>query len=145
VSHAHNASTAASIPAALSTASSTTSNQIAQFSLKRLMGDYKMLSKFKLSALVVLTSAGGFVAGSGESIDYTKLVWTSLGTFGASACANTLNQLYEVSNDSRMTRTCNRPLPAGRLSRVHAGAFAVTMGLAGVSILYEQVCASVNS
>ncbi|GAX78193.1 hypothetical protein CEUSTIGMA_g5635.t1 [Chlamydomonas eustigma] len=126
------------IPAAFSTASATSSNQGALSSLKKLLGDYKLLSKFKLSALVVLTSAGGFIAGSGDSIDYSKLAWTSLGTFGASACANTLNQLYEVSNDSRMTRTCNRPLPTGRLSKAHAGAFALAMGITGITILYEQ-------
>ena len=96
--------------------------------LKGLMHDWKQLSKFKLSALVVLTSAGGFLAGSGERVDWAGLCWTSLGTFGAAACANTLNQLYEVTNDSRMTRTCNRPLPAGRLTRLHAAGFAVAMG-----------------
>ena len=107
--------------------------------LKALLHDYKLLSKFKLSALVVLTSAGGFVAGSGESIDWAGLGWTALGTFGASACANTLNQLYEVSNDSRMTRTCNRPLPAGRLTRMHAAGFALTMGVMGLGVLHEKV------
>lgn len=108
--------------------------------LKGLMHDWKQLSKFKLSALVVLTSAGGFVAGSGEHVDWAGLCWTALGTFGAAACANTLNQLYEVANDSRMTRTSNRPLPAGRLTRLHAAGFAAVMGAAGIGILYEKVC-----
>ena len=55
------------------------------------------------------------------------------------ACANTLNQVYEVANDSRMRRTMNRPLPLGRVSRVHALAFAATMGIVGLGILYTQV------
>ena len=101
--------------------------------------DYKQLSKFKLSAFVVLTSAGGYVAGSGEQIDWVGLGWTALGTFGAAACANSLNQIYEVTNDSRMTRTCNRPLPGGRMTRVHAAAFAAAMAVGGLGILYEQV------
>lgn len=42
---------------------------------------------------MVLTSAGGYVAGSGEDIDWAGLGWTALGTFGAAACANTLNQV----------------------------------------------------
>ena len=112
--------------------------------LKGLIHNYKQLSKFKLSSLVVLTASAGFVAGSGESIDYAQLAWTSLGTFGAAACANTLNQLYEVANDARMSRTRNRPLPAGRMGRMHAAAFAATMGAAGLWVLYDKVSRSAH-
>ncbi|PNH08926.1 Protoheme IX farnesyltransferase, mitochondrial [Tetrabaena socialis] len=108
------------------------------FSLSRLLNDYKMLSKLKLSSLVVLTAGAGFAAASGEEIDYAKLAWTSLGTLGAAACANTLNQIYEVSNDRLMSRTRNRPLPTGRLGRVHAGAFALVCGAAGLWLLHEK-------
>lgn len=102
------------------------------------MNDYKQLSKFRLSSLVVLTSAAGFVGASSEAIDWMKLGWTSLGTFASAACANTLNQVYEVQNDARMTRTANRPLPCGRLTHFHALAFAFAMGTGGLGILYTQ-------
>jgi protoheme IX farnesyltransferase len=107
--------------------------------LKGVVNDYKKLSKFRLSALVALTASAGYAAGSGDSIDYAQLAWTSLGTLGAAACANTLNQLYEVFNDSRMTRTANRPLPAGRLSTRHAKVFALLTGAAGLWVLAEKV------
>jgi len=103
-----------------------------------LLDNLKQLSKFRLSSLVVLTASAGFVAGSGEKMDWAGLAWTSLGTFGSAACANTLNQIYEVANDSRMSRTCNRPLPAGRMTRLQAAAFALTAGSLGVGILYTQ-------
>lgn len=106
---------------------------------KSIVNDYKKLSKFRLSALVALTASAGYAAGSGDSIDYAQLAWTSLGTLGAAACANTLNQLYEVFNDSRMTRTMNRPLPAGRLSTRHARVFALLTGAAGLWVLAEKV------
>ncbi|KAG2482351.1 hypothetical protein HYH03_018701 [Edaphochlamys debaryana] len=106
--------------------------------LRRLIHDYKQLSKFKLSSLVVFTAGAGFVAASGESVDWAKLAWTSLGTLGAAACANTLNQVYEVENDRCMTRTRNRPLPAGRLGRAHALVFAAVCGAAGVWLLSEK-------
>lgn len=62
--------------------------------LRAALHDYKQLSKAKLSALVVLTASTGFAAGSEEGpFDWAKLGWTSLGTFGAAACANTLNQV----------------------------------------------------
>jgi protoheme IX farnesyltransferase len=107
--------------------------------LKGVLNDYKKLSKFRLSALVALTASAGYAAGSGDSIDCVQLAWTSLGTLGAAACANTLNQLYEVFNDSRMTRTASRPLPAGRLSTRHAKVFALLTGAAGLWVLAEKV------
>ena len=66
-------------------------------------------------------------------------MWTSLGTFGAAACANTLNQVYEVFNDRQMNRTCNRPLPAGRVGKAHALAFAALTGGLGLWTLSDKV------
>eukprot|EP00191_Tetraselmis_sp_GSL018_P003206 CAMPEP_0177604474 /NCGR_PEP_ID=MMETSP0419_2-20121207/16139_1 /TAXON_ID=582737 /ORGANISM="Tetraselmis sp., Strain GSL018" /LENGTH=354 /DNA_ID=CAMNT_0019098463 /DNA_START=467 /DNA_END=1529 /DNA_ORIENTATION=- len=63
------------------------------------------------------------------------MAWTSLGTLGAAACANTLNQVYEAKPDSLMKRTMKRPLPSGRISRPHALAFAAAAGTAGVWVL----------
>ncbi len=108
-------------------------------SLRKLIHDYKQLSKFKLSSLVVLTASAGFAAASGDAIDYEKLAWTCLGTMGAAACANTLNQIYEVANDRMMSRTRNRPLPAGRMGRLHAAVFAAVCGAAGLWVLHEKV------
>lgn len=68
--------------------------------LRALLRDYKQLSKLKLSALVVATAGAGFVAGSGERIDWGKLAWTALGTMSCAASANTLNQVG-VSFQSR--------------------------------------------
>jgi hypothetical protein len=107
--------------------------------LRAVLRDYKQLSKAKLSALVVLTASAGFAAGSDGAIDWAKLAWTSLGTFGAAACANGLNQAYEMSNDALMARTRGRPLPAGRMSRAHALAFAAAAGAAGLWMLAEKV------
>eukprot|EP01026_Neomeris_dumetosa_P047390 TRINITY_DN40692_c0_g1_i2.p2 TRINITY_DN40692_c0_g1~~TRINITY_DN40692_c0_g1_i2.p2 ORF type:complete len:263 (-),score=28.39 TRINITY_DN40692_c0_g1_i2:19-807(-) len=77
--------------------------------------------------------------GSGDEIRYDKLGWTALGTFGAAACANTLNQVIETKRDALMRRTMKRPLPSGRLSRQHALLFAAAMGVTGISILYTQL------
>ncbi|GBF97898.1 hypothetical protein Rsub_10253 [Raphidocelis subcapitata] len=106
--------------------------------VRALLRDYKQLSKAKLSALVVLTAAAGYAGGSDGAIDWAGLAWTSLGTFAAAAAANALNQAYEVTNDALMSRTRARPLPAGRMGRVHAVAFAAVVGTAGVSLLAEK-------
>lgn len=107
-------------------------------SFAHVLQDWKQLSKFKLSSFVVLTSATGYVAGSGTDVNWSQLAWTALGTFGAAACANTLNQIYERNNDRLMSRTCNRPLPAGRLGVGHALTFAVVCGLLGLGTLAAQ-------
>lgn len=103
------------------------------------MRDYKQLSKARLSGLVVATAAAGYVAASTESVDWRGFGWTCLGTMLASSSANALNQVYEVVNDSRMSRTAVRPLPTGRMSRGHALAFALITGVSGIYILNEKV------
>ena len=77
--------------------------------------------------------------GSEEKIDWGKMGWTAAGTFAASACANTLNQVYEVANDAKMRRTMMRPLPLGRVTRSQALAFAGVMATASYVILSEKV------
>ncbi|CAN1314609.1 Protoheme IX farnesyltransferase, mitochondrial [Linum perenne] len=93
------------------------------------------LSKARLSILVVATSGTGYVLGSGNVIDLAGLCWTCAGTMMVAASANSLNQVFEVSNDAKMKRTRLRPLPSGRMTVSQAVAFASTVGLAGTSIL----------
>jgi protoheme IX farnesyltransferase len=107
--------------------------------LRLLLRDYKLLSKARLSALVVSTSAAGYAAGSKEKIDWAGLGWCSLGTGMCASAANTLNQVYEVANDARMKRTMGRPLPAGRMSKLHALAFAAVLSCGGIYLLKEKV------
>jgi len=106
--------------------------------LRALLHDYKQLSKFRLSALVVATAAAGYAAGSEEGINWQGMGWTCLGTMLASSSANALNQAYEIINDGRMRRTLNRPLPARRMSRAHALTFAAITGAGGVWLLLEK-------
>jgi len=102
--------------------------------IRRDVRSYMQLSKAKLSALVVASSAFGFImagpAGSGAS-----LLAVSLGTALCSASASALNQIYEVDNDGRMARTRARPLPSGRLTMKASVAFAAASGAAGTAVL----------
>lgn len=112
--------------------------RMATAAMRRAWKAYASLSKARLSALVASTSTAGFVLGSGEHVDVSKLGWTTLGTLGAACAANATNQLMEVTHDARMTRTRIRPLPSGRLRRPHAVAFAVACGGLGVATLHLQ-------
>lgn len=100
----------------------------------RLARAYGQLAKHKLSVFVTGTAALGFLT-AGPPVSVPALLGVTLGTYLCSASAATLNQMYEVRNDAAMTRTRARPLPSGRLSLPHAGAFAAATGLAGVGVL----------
>ncbi|MBI1374139.1 MAG: protoheme IX farnesyltransferase [Phycisphaera sp.] len=100
---------------------------------------YCDLSKARLSMLVVITTAVGFVLASGSTIDWLMLLWTVLGTTMAAASANTMNQVMEIERDRRMRRTQSRPLPSGRVGVVHAATFGVLIGGLGVTLLAVAV------
>lgn len=99
---------------------------------------YMDLTKARLSTLVVLTTAVGFIVAvpiSAFGIDWMMLVWTVLGTALAAGSAAAFNQLVEVNRDRRMKRTQARPLPSGRMGMIHAFIAAVVMGYLGIAIL----------
>ncbi|XP_010544541.1 PREDICTED: protoheme IX farnesyltransferase, mitochondrial [Tarenaya hassleriana] len=97
---------------------------------------YWELSKARLSMLVVATSGTGYVLGTGDAaMDFAGLCYTCTGTMMVAASANSLNQIFEISNDAKMKRTRQRPLPSGRISVTHAVVWASFTGAAGASLL----------
>jgi protoheme IX farnesyltransferase len=85
--------------------------------------------------MVLLTAAAGFVLGSGDRIDWIVGACALVGTMMAAGSANALNQWWEMARDGRMPRTQHRPLPAGRIGRVHAVAWSLVVGAMGVGLL----------
>jgi len=98
------------------------------------LGIYAELAKSKLSALVVATTAAGYLMAP-VPIEPATLASAIAGTFLCSASANSFNQVIEVKRDAMMNRTCRRPLPSGRISRAHAVVWASSAGVAGVTML----------
>lgn len=105
------------------------------------VGAYAQLSKARLSSLVVLTTAAGFVLATpaGAGIDWSSLVWTIAGTSLVAAAANALNELLEIKRDALMVRTRSRPLVAAALSPAQALRFGLLAGALGVAILAALV------
>lgn len=100
---------------------------------------YLELAKIRLTAMVLVTTAVGFILGSPGPVVYVRLFWTILGTGLAAAGASTMNQLLEIRRDALMQRTRNRPLPTGQISALAALLFALGTSAAGVGILNELV------
>lgn len=93
------------------------------------------LSKLRLSALVVSTTAAGYLA-AGPIMDLNAFYGVLVGTGLCSSSAAAWNQILEVDRDKRMKRTLQRPLVTGSLSLDQARLLATSAGVAGTSILY---------
>ena len=97
--------------------------------------DYLVLTKVRITALVLVTTAAGFLLASGPTLGVGLLAWTLLGTGLAASGAAALNQVIEREADGRMRRTANRPLPAGRMSPRHGLWVGVGLSAIGVGLL----------
>jgi protoheme IX farnesyltransferase len=101
--------------------------------------DFVLLTKPRITFLVLVTTAVGYALGVGPafqpSVFFALLVGTALVSGGASA----LNQWAERDADARMDRTRNRPLPAGRLAPADAFAFGVAISAVGLVLLASAV------
>lgn len=104
----------------------------------KLMKQYLMLSKIRLTSLVVITSLAGY-AMAPAPIDPVTLICTATGTALLSCAANSINQFLEVPFDSQMSRTKNRVLVRKYLSPLHAIIFASSCAASGITILYVCV------
>lgn len=104
-----------------------------------LFGDLMMLVKARLTLLVLITTFVGFCMASGNSLDLMRLFFTLLGTALVAGASQALNQVIEMEVDRLMERTSDRPLPAGRIKRVHALMLAVVMASAGIAVLATTV------
>ncbi len=103
---------------------------------RRRVQDFVELGKLRVVAMVLVTTGVGFFLGSDNaSFEYLKLLPTLLGTGLAAAGTLALNQLMERDVDAKMQRTCNRPLPDGRLQPNEVFAFGITTTLAGLLYL----------
>ena len=96
------------------------------------LNDYLILTKVRITALVLVTTAAGFLLASGPQLELGLLAWTLLGTGLAASGAAALNQYIEREADARMRRTAGRPIPAGRMTPRHG--LAVGVGLSGIGV-----------
>lgn len=98
-----------------------------------------MLTKFRLSALVLMTAAAGYLAGCNLHPDWMLALHTMLGTAFCAFGASVFNQLMEIDADRLMKRTMNRPLPANRLTAGFAFAIGTVISAIGVLHLARMV------
>src|SRR2546421_5189491 len=98
------------------------------------VGDYIALLKPRVMSLVIFTALVGLVIAPGHVhpvLAITALICIAVGA-GASGA---LNMALEGDIDAKMSRTANRPIPRGRITRSEAMAFGMTLAFFSVLTL----------
>ncbi|KAF4982576.1 hypothetical protein FDECE_17482 [Fusarium decemcellulare] len=124
-------------------------------SLRRNFSTLLSLSKPRLTIVVVLSAMATYAlypvpemlapsTTETPSLSPLTLLFLTTGTTLCSASANALNMLYEATTDAKMTRTRNRPLVRGLISKRSAVLFAVLSGAIGTGALYFGVNPTVS-
>lgn len=96
--------------------------------------DYLALLKPRVMSLVIFTALVGLVRAPDHVhpvIAFTALLCIAVGAGAAGA----LNMWWDADIDAVMTRTRNRPVPAGRVSAQEAFAFGMTLAAFSVVVL----------
>lgn len=105
--------------------------------------DLIKLIKFRLTFLVVFSASISFLIGSQVPSEHNPLGvinwlnWAKLiiGGFLITGAANGFNEIIEKDLDRLMTRTADRPLPAGRMTNGQALVLSLLMGIFGTYLL----------
>jgi protoheme IX farnesyltransferase len=99
--------------------------------------DFSKLIKLRLTFLVVFSASISFLIGSKVNghIDWTNWVKLIIGGFLVTAAANCFNEIIEKDLDRLMKRTCDRPIPAGRMTTGQALVMGLFMAIFGTYLL----------
>jgi heme o synthase len=96
--------------------------------------DYAELTKLRVTSLIVMTAWCGYFFGAHKA----GVSWISWGLFHSlfgiglvSSGTAALNEVMEYEADARMRRTAQRPIPAGRMSLLHATLVGIIASVGG--------------
>ena len=92
------------------------------------------LMKPRVMSLVIFTCAVGLLTAPNLVSTKDAIIGILLVSLGAGA-AGALNMWYESDLDALMTRTCLRPIPAGKVNKNQALIFGVTLSIVSVVAL----------
>lgn len=96
--------------------------------------DYFALMKPRVMSLVVFTAFVGLLLAPGGINPFVGAIAILCIAIGAGA-SGALNMWYDADIDAVMSRTANRPIPAGRIERDHALALGLVLSVFSVCLL----------
>jgi protoheme IX farnesyltransferase len=98
------------------------------------VGDFIALLKPRVMSLVVFTGLAGLVTAPGDLHPVLAAI-AVLCIAVAAGAAGAINMWYDRDIDALMTRTRDRPIPAGRMVPEEALAFGVVLSIASVTVM----------
>jgi protoheme IX farnesyltransferase len=98
--------------------------------------EYLILTKPKVSLLIVFTAIVGMVLAAPGMVPLPALVFGTLGIAMASGSAATLNHILDRRIDKQMARTRRRPLATGSLRTSQALAFAAVLCVGSMMVIW---------
>jgi len=104
-----------------------------------LIRDYIALTKPRIISLLLLTTATTMFVARPSGLPLSAVLWTMLGGYLASGGAGAINHYIDRERDSRMARTCARPLVTGRIDPLHGLIFGLDLGAAAFGQLWLTV------
>ena len=99
--------------------------------------DYVSLLKLRISALLLLVAAAGYLVARGPAVEPAAFGLLMASGLLASGGASAVNHYVDRDVDRTMTRTRSRPIPAGRVPPVHALVLGTTLLLASVVLAFS--------
>jgi len=99
--------------------------------------DYVSLLKLRISALLLLVAAAGYLVARGPAVEPAAFGLLMASGLLASCGASAVNHYVDRDVDRTMTRTRSRPIPAGRVPPVHALVLGTTLLLASVVLAFS--------
>jgi heme o synthase len=103
------------------------------------LADYLELTKPRIVVLELIVAAAAACLATPHALDAVVVLHALWGTALVAASASIANQWWERDVDARMTRTADRPLPAGRVSGIEAFALSALTLIAGAAWLVWKV------
>ncbi|OWL85657.1 heme o synthase [Halopseudomonas aestusnigri] len=97
--------------------------------------DYLELTKPKVVALMIITSAIGMLLASEQAVPWSILLLGNLGIALCAGSAAAINHVVDRRIDIHMARTQRRPMAQGRVEPLNAVLFAILLGSAGLAVL----------
>ncbi|TXC85047.1 heme o synthase [Luteibaculum oceani] len=95
------------------------------------------LFKLRLSSLVIFSALFGYMFHHmPEGKEWLNLLWLLIGGMLVTGASNGINQIIEIESDKKMSRTKERPLPAGKMTPNQAWVLCVITAILGLGTLY---------
>jgi heme o synthase len=104
-----------------------------------LLADLVTLTKPRIISLLLLTTVAPMFITPAGLPSLSLILWVIVGGYLMAGGANAINMWFDRDIDYKMSRTRDRPIPAGRISAPAGLAFGIGLGALAFAVLWNRV------